>query len=192
MTIPRVLVDVDGVAANFQLRFVEIATELLGRYFDPEHAMSAWDVEKALGLTEEETQAVYEVVNSPGFVMSIPEMYGAVEGITTLSKIADVYFVTRPAAKSPTWAFERTNWLIDKFGKKLGQKVVSTGEKHVVYGDIFIDDKEKHVKDWSKGMAEIGNTTARALLWAWPFNEGSEFARVSSWKDVHDMVGFAA
>lgn len=123
MTKPRLLTDVDGVVANFQQRFVELASEVVGREFSVEDARTQWDVESALGLSREEKDAVYEIVNSPGFAMGLPEMPGAIAGIKEVSKIADVYFVTSPNVKSPTWVFERGAWLVERFGE-LGKKVI--------------------------------------------------------------------
>ena len=189
MTRPIVLTDVDGVIANFQLRFVEIAAQITGRAFSPEAAMSEWDVEKALGLNDEEKDAVYEVVNAPGYVMELPEMYGAVAGIKELAKYADVFFVTSHNVKSPTWVFEREAWLKEKFGEELGGQVAHTKHKYMVYGDVFIDDKPDHVRDY---MEKGKNPNARALLWSWPFNESSPYPKVSSWQEVMDIVGFTA
>ena len=185
----RLLTDVDGVIVNFQIRFVEIASQILGRQFDDAAAMTEWDVEKALGLTPEEKDAVYEVVNSPGFAMNLPEMPGAVAGLKEVMKYADVYFLTSPNKKSPTWVFEREAWLVERFGEELGRKVIHTHHKYTVYGDIFIDDKPAHAEMW---QAEIGkvNPQAQAYLWAWPFNEGSTIPRVHDWSEVADLVGF--
>ena len=185
----RVLIDVDGVIANFQKRFVEVAAQILGREFDEASSMTQWDVEKALGLSDEEKDAVYEVVNAPGFCMNLPEIPGAVDGIKRLMKYADVYFLTSPNKKSPTWVFERGAWLVERFGKELGEKVINTHHKYTIYGDIFIDDKPSHVEEW---QAQIGNLNpnAQGLLWAWPFNEGSEVPRVADWQDVLVLVGF--
>jgi 5'(3')-deoxyribonucleotidase len=180
------LSDVDGVIVNFQNRFVQLASELLGREFDPMAAMSSFSVEDALGLTREESDAVYEVVNSPGFAMGLPEMPGAVAGIKELMQYADVYFVTSHNVRSPTWVFEREAWLVERFGEQ-GRRTFHTKHKYGVVGDVFIDDKKENAEKWQKAHPD-----GKALLWAWPYNEGSVIPRIDKWQDVLDLIGFTA
>jgi 5'(3')-deoxyribonucleotidase len=183
-----VLLDVDGVSANYTDIFVRAVLSLGIRDIPPTWFPGEWDISKALKLTEKEDEAVYEIMNRPGIAQQIVPYPDAIESIQRLSRSADVYFVTSPLRTSPTWASDREAWLKKHFGDELGSKIVSTHYKYKVSGDIFVDDKPKHCLEWAKAWP-----LGIALHWAQFVNsEEKGLLKVYNWKMVQHLVDMRA
>lgn len=162
-----VLLDVDGVLADFEGMLIAAAesvvprslnTKLLGR--------PQWDLVKELGLTKEEETKLYdEVIDKPRAALNLEPKVGAVYGVRKLDTIANVYFCTSPVESSPTWDYDRRLWLTKYFGKDymgvpFGRKAIFAKFKYLVRGDVFVDDKPSNVKDWAKAWP-----MSWAVLW---------------------------
>ena len=182
----RVLIDVDDVVAGYRKKYVEEAERELGRSFFPLH--ENWDVEVDLALSPEEIMRMNLICNGPGFAASLPEMEGAVQGVQELNEFLDVYFVTAPVSRSPTWIFDRTAWLVEKFGNVLGKKIVPTKHKHIIGGDFFIEDKPANAMKWVKEQHRIGNHEARAYLRDWPYNRDWRLLEAGRFYDWVELV----
>jgi len=195
------LLDVDGVIADFHK-----ATENgMMKYFGlrPAREWTEWDIAKMdwkhwrndllRGTRDDHQEMLRTTWNQERFCASIPEYEGAVEQVKELSKIFDVYFVTSPMVTNPTWVYERSEWLIKKFGKDLGKKVVHTHYKELIDGDIFVDDKMQHVKDWwsYKFIRDGYGSSYSACLMGRPYNAkdtcaGTNYRRINSLKELLD------
>lgn len=162
----RVLCDVDGVIADYRKAFLKEVKGILPDFKVPKNAEPDWDVAKEFQLSPALAEMVYEKMTAPGVAQHIDELPDAVDGVKELAKFADVYFVTSPTKTSKTWEFDRRTWLVNKFGEEQGMKIVSTHHKYLVEGDVFIDDKPEHLREWLKrhqlGVAVGFGPTARA------------------------------
>lgn len=184
---PRFLCDVDDVLANYVQGFVAAVLATGVRDIKMDHPFDDWDLSKSLGLTEEEDNKVYSLINMPGFATRLNPMPGAVEAVKKIAQIADVLFVTSPLKSSPTWAFDRTAWLQKHFGTEQGNKVASTGEKYAVSGDFLLDDKPEHCAEW-----HTENPLGLAMLWSTGRNLTKPppygVAVVGNWPMVYALV----
>lgn len=186
---PRFLSDVDDVVGNYVQAFVSAVVALGIRNIKHDHAFDDWDLSKSLKLTKGEDDAVYSLINLPGFAQRLNPCEGAIHGMKQIMQLCDVLWVTSPLSTSPTWAFDRQQWLDHYFG--VGQKVVSTHEKYAVDGLYFLDDKPEHTKLW-----HAEHPMKVAMLWATGRNtmrgvpEG--VLLVHSWKDVLEIVKLTA
>src|SRR5260221_9065117 len=141
---PRILLDCDGVIADFINPTLDLIYEKTGvRYL--ESAITEWNVFKALGITQLE-HILDDAIAAGGFCSSFPLLPGAKEAVDHLREIGDVYVVTSPY-DSPWWVTERASWLKRHFGF-LKSHTVYTSAKHVVSGDALIDDGEKNLIPW--------------------------------------------
>lgn len=75
--------------------------------------------------------------------------------------------MTAPLLHCPTWESERREWLRCHFGFK-ARDVIFTARKDLVHGDVLIDDKPEHVKEWSLRWGKC------AVLWAQPYNSARD------------------
>ena len=198
---PTVLLDVDGVVANFIDATLEwlhenhrvmcaddsrnwpcwSMAEATFRQW-PNGAVCCWGLPPQIS-TEEATRLLWDAWNSDNFATRIRPYDGAVEGAKSLMEIADVYFVTSPIWTSKTWMYDRALWLRTYFGVDNG-RIIFTSSKHLVRGDIFIDDKLETVEKWSRH-----NPQAYAVLWNQPYNQDcTGLIRARDWSVIRRFV----
>ena len=184
---PRVLLDVDGVLADFIGEALAIANDLLGCAFRREHVHS-FDFTTALGLTPYAAAAVKRRIGStPGLARSLDVYPGAIAGVRRLRQIADVYIVTSPWNSNPTWTHDREVWLRRHFAIP-SEKVIHTSAKHVCVGDVLVDDRTETCVAW-RDAHPAGIT----VQWMTPHNrrDGWDGHSASSWDELVELVGSA-
>jgi 5'(3')-deoxyribonucleotidase len=153
---PTVLLDVDGPLANFTRALLDECEALTGIHREV-NEVDRWSVHEcpwfaddaaAFGVSVAELKArVEEAVTLSGFCSEIPVQPGAQEAVARISEVADVFCVTSPWWSSRTWMHERTEWLHKHFGIK-SKHVIHAQTKHLIRGDVFVDDKPEHVVGW--------------------------------------------
>lgn len=173
-----VLLDVDGLIADFTTPYLMCVRMATGRHIPDDWEASTWDVAEDLGLSEQEQKDADMLMAAPNMAYLFNPLPGAVEGVNRLIAVADVCFVTAPFRLSPTWVFDRSRWL-EKFFGEHGKKVVPTHEKHRVYGDIFVDDKPANVREFKKAWP-----TSSALYWSTQRTRQPDLVNVSSWQSI--------
>lgn len=139
----RILLDVDGVLADFIGPVVTWANSLR-RAGGPPHTreqITQFDMLKAWGIAHMWGELDRHVVK-PGFCEALEPVPGAREFVAALSRTAEVVIVTSPWKTSPTWCFERRNWLEKCMGWT--GEVMFTKRKDLVRGDVLIDDAAEH------------------------------------------------
>ena len=172
---PVVLVDVDGVLANFiEANLRTLHAIGAGPFVHDD--VTTWAMEDCLGLTAPQRARMKARWAEPGFAASIPEYPGAREGVAALREVADVYACTAPMHSSPTWQHERHHWLVERFGFDHKQ-IVQTPAKYLVRGDMLIDDKPEHVAAWQET-----NPGGVGVLWSRAYNAGADLRRESEWE----------
>lgn len=178
----RILIDVDGVIANFIDYYIKIASDILRKDLFIINKYS-WDTGDALGLADHEKKEVDKGLYSYGALGIVP-YEGAVEAIIDLANLHDIYFVTTPLDESETWASDRIRWLIKYFGPKLGGKYILTHDKFTVCGDILIDDKTDNVVKWKEAWPK-----SLPILWAHDYNSMvTDIIRVNNWGRIKDLA----
>lgn len=179
---PIILLDVDGVLADF-IGHLIAQCESSGTPMPPREDWTFyWDT----CLTHEQRSAAYRLLDdqllrpSTGaeFCRTLPVIEGAQEAVAFLSQIGKVYIVTATWRACAGWEKARRDWLKEHFGIH-PRDVISTSEKHLVRGDLFIDDKPNQVSAWSEA-----NPFGAARLFHRPHNRGAPFTmqRVHDWR----------
>jgi 5'(3')-deoxyribonucleotidase len=151
---PSVLLDVDGVCADF----VEATREALGGTWSLSD-VTTWDFSSIVGF---DPQAAGRVWRAYGFCAGIPLTPGAYEGVRALMQIADVTFCTSPMAGSRYWMYERAAWLARHFPPA---EVIFAHDKSKVHGDYLIDDRPKHLRAWRWGKAICWDAPDNRIYW---------------------------
>ena len=159
----RILLDCDDVIADFRGLAIAEAERLFGVKCNPPPGV--WDVFTMFEPSQ--SKALKEQSYKPGFCSKIKPFDGAVEFVSKLQTIGAVYIVTSPT-QSPTWCYERTQWLHEYFGI-YHRRVIFSGSKYVESGDVFIDDHAKHVVAWA-----IENPDGLPILFGTEGNIGRE------------------
>ena len=167
-----ILLDVDGVAANF-------VDPMLKACAPSKTAadVTSWDLTQC--LTETEYGRARGLMCSAGFWRELPVIHGARESVAQmLESGAEVVFVTSPYWSCDTWLHERKRWLERKLGVSR-PKVIAAHDKHLVRGDVFIDDKADNVLSWSRAWYPHG----RGFVFDQPWNQSANRfgLRLMSW-----------
>ncbi len=185
--LPIVLLDCDGVKADFLRCALRVANEISGKNIKPEDIKN-WDMFDAIG--KEHQKACYDEFNKPGFCAGLHPYEGAVEGVRRLQEVASVFVVTSPMYSAPHWMWERTQWLFQHFGIK-SKNVIHCSQKWLIQGDVFVDDKLEHVLEWV-----AHNEDGCGVIWDQPYNRSTAHLdpkaldhtyRMNSWETLIDM-----
>jgi 5'(3')-deoxyribonucleotidase len=178
----RVLLDVDGVLADFVKSYLRLVYEVTGRWYEHHH-VTEFNLGNALGLTADEASEVNKGIVQ-GWCSEIEPLTGAIEGVGALSYLADVYVVTSPWNKCPTWTYEREQWLARHFGIPHA-KVLHGSAKHLVRGDVLVDDKTETCVKW-----QAEHPCSSCVLWKSPWNSRDAWAGVltNDWGRLHALV----
>lgn len=180
----RILLDIDGLLADWMGAVTQIVEEGTGRVLTPKD-VNGWLSLSKLGFSRTEQDYIESVLASRGFCTGLEVLPGAKEGVTALAKMGEIAYVTSIWWGSETWTYERHTWLKKHGFLAEGQKLVFTKNKELVTGDVFVDDKPENVMAWrAQHPGKLG------LLWSTPWNLVLEnsLPRVAGWMQLIEEV----
>lgn len=181
---PRVLLDCDGVLADFIGGVMPIINSLLGTSYTPAD-VTEFSFAEALGMTPEQGAAVKRAIGAaPRLSAGLAVYPGAIDGVRRLREIADVHIVTSSWDSNETWEFDRKAWFKRHFGID-HHGITFTAEKHRVTGDVLVDDKTSTCEAWRAAWPQ-----GVAVLWATPHNRRDlwDGQCTSDWDRLIDIV----
>ncbi len=177
----RILLDVDGVIADW-------TGAVAGRIF--EYGGGTMDRTKWFrdsDLPPNVRTRVMMALAEPNFCFKFDPLPGALEAIKELRAAGcEVQFVTA-IWDSPTWVYDRNRWLRKHKLISGTSGVTYTKDKHLVKGDIFVDDKISNVEHWKAAWPN-----GIAVLWAQPWNANQLFnVGIQRFNDWSRLVSLA-
>jgi len=177
----RILVDMDGVLADFEQGFVDVFSV---RY--PEIPYLTKDQRTEFYLKElyppEVQPLVTQTYSEAGFFLNLPVIYGARQGLEALKNAgADVFICTSPLLKNPTCASDKFAWMEKHFGKVWRDRVIVTKDKTLVHSDILIDDRPE--------IEGCMTPTWEHVLFSQKYNEHVSGKRRLTWSDAMRILG---
>ena len=181
-----VLVDMDGVIADFELGFQQAFSrthpDLIPVPLDQrtKHYIGDDYIKYNPSIT---TSELVELFFQPGFFRNLPVIEGAVQAVRMLEDNYTVFICTSPLRKYKNCVLEKFEWLEEHFGVDLTSKVVLTRDKTLVRGHVLIDDNPD-----IKGCM---NPPWRHVLFSQPYNkqDKAEF-RIEGWKDMPKLMDY--
>ncbi|WP_343486844.1 5'(3')-deoxyribonucleotidase [Allomuricauda sp. d1] len=112
-----------------------------------------------------------------GYFRNLKVIPDSQEVLAELSSRHDVY-IASAAMQFPNSLREKSDWLDEHFPFIPWQKRILCGHKHVLKGDVLIDDRAYNLEKFE----------GRRLLFTSPHNTGlTDFERVSSWKEIASL-----
>jgi 5'(3')-deoxyribonucleotidase len=179
----RMLLDCDGVLADFTGGAVKLYNTITGRKMDPS-SIRVWNFTGALEFETPAQKILFDrALRAPGFAMSLEPLPGSTEGVQALRQKVDLHIVTSPLSGSATWAYERSTWLEMHYAID-HHRVHHSDMKWVFSGDLFVDDKPQNVREW-----QDNNLHGTSFLWDTPGNrDETELERISSWDELLERI----
>ena len=184
MTMPRILLDVDGLLTSGFVDSVCTNLAAWGINVKPED-VDQWDIWKSLSIPPEIRDANKKLMQLKGVASTFKPLPGAYEFVSWCRQWAEVYFVTSPMA-GPYWSYEREEWLISHFGAERSE-IISCHDKWVVAGCVLIDDKLDTLKKWSAAFED-----GLPILWRLPSNMHDKWhCEAKSYDELRGMLEVA-
>lgn len=175
----RLLIDMDGVLANFEAGFLrEWRQRFPNRFIVPPANRDTFYIHDQ--YPAEYSDDISNIFNAKGFFRNLPVMEGCLKAIDELSKLdLEMFICTTPLSAYENCVLEKYQWVEEHLGWDWTRRIILTSDKTVVNADFLIDDKpvisgvanpmwEHVIYDWPQNRSE---TSKRRLTWA-------------NWKDV--------
>lgn len=176
-----VLLDADGILFDFVDAMLREWMILTGQCVSPD-TITHYDITSNLVGTEGEKRALWASNKRPGFCREIHPILPAIAGVRRLERVHDVYVVTAPCKGSLTWCGERV-WALSRYFAIPEERVLFTQRKHLVRGDVFVDDSEEHCRRWRES-----NPDALTVLWRTPRITTWDGPATSSWEELARLI----
>ncbi len=159
---PTLLLDMDGIIADFDRYSLETYNRIHRTNFDPK------DVHKYIGDHEVihpdiDPKAIRRPFKEPGAFINLPVIPGSQEAIERLLKFFTIFVVTTQYYGNPTCVHEKHVWLQRHF-PAIADQGIFTKHKPQVKGDILVDDRPGNCQAYK--AANPGAKTA-SLIYPW-------------------------
>lgn len=141
----NILLDVDGVLANFDQLFVHIAKNIFDIKFVQHPGI--WDYYEYPEVAPFKDKIMEYIVQTPGMVRGMDFYECAHDLVRVLRKEADNVIACTDSAYPGIFATERIIWLMEEFGFKR-EDIIFSGRKYLIDAWMLIDDKPSNIEKW--------------------------------------------
>jgi 5'(3')-deoxyribonucleotidase len=170
-----IYLDMDEVLADTYGAHIEIYNKDFGESLTLKECMGK-EVWQCVPL--ERQQSVKDHARTEGFFGALQPITNSIEVVRELNKKHEVY-IASAAMQFPNSLREKSDWLDSFFPFISWQNRILLGHKHVLQGDILIDDRSYNLQRF-KG---------RPILYTSPHNiHENHFERVHNWEDIAGLL----
>lgn len=143
MTKKIILVDMDGVIADFEQGFLH---EWKKKF--PHHPYIPLEKRKTCRIIDDYSNElgkdVESIYTAPGFFYSLPPIEGAKEALIKMQQSAhDVFICTKSISNFENCILEKYQWIAQHLGYEWTKKIIVARDKTLIYADFLIDDKSE-------------------------------------------------
>lgn len=171
----RVLLDVDGVVSDILgglKKDLQLETDL--------NKVKSWHF--ISHFTDSEKDLISKRMRSFDFWNGLPLVEGAKEGVSLLRKAGhEIVWVTATYTGCDRWGHARMDWLARHFDANF-RDIIMTHSKHLVQGDVFVDDKIEAVRAWGRF-----NPDGLAFLSDYYYTKHIDYYKFS-WKNIPSFL----
>ena len=126
----------------------------------------------------EHQKSIKQHAHTPGFFTDLNVVPQSQEILEKLNKKYEVY-VASAAMQFPNSLVEKSDWLDEHFPFIPWQRRILCGDKHILRGDILIDDRSYNLQKFN----------GRSILFTSPHNVNTEgFERANGWLEIADKL----
>ncbi len=168
-------VDMDEVIADTYMAHIEIYNRDFDGCLTAEDCMGS---EVWQNVVVAHQQSIRNHARTRGFFRELKPIDDSQKVLKLLMDKYEVY-IASAATQFPNSLEEKSDWLDEHFPFIPWQKRILCGDKHILKGDILIDDRSYNLE----------NFDGRALLFTSPHNVNTNgFERVNNWHEVADKL----
>ncbi len=129
-------------------------------------------------VPEERRQSIHKHPTIEGFFSTLEPMKDSQSVLKKLSQKYDVY-IASAAMEHPKSLIEKYHWIDEHFPFIHWKKRILCGDKHILSGDILIDDR----------IFNLETFRGRPMMFTSPHNiNEAGFERVNSWMEVAEKL----
>lgn len=173
----RILIDMDAIIVDLLNPWIEAYNaKRLGAHFKIDDVHS-WDLHLCTPYPNENDVYIYKIIEQPGWFRNLKPLPGAIEAVSKLQLNNECYIVS--TAGTPISYTEKIQWLNQYLPSFTKRNIILTGAKHLVQGDVLIDDSPANAAAYRKAWPESKILTIR-----YPYNTDCGFYDVvaNNWK----------
>lgn len=179
MPLKTILVDMDGVLADFENGFI-VEYRKTFPTLTPIPVGERKNFYVTSDYPSEMQKNVESVYHTPGFFENLPVIPGGKESLELMSSLGhQVFICTSPLTRYDDCVLEKYNWVAKNLGYEWTRKMIVTSDKTLVQGDILIDDKP-----YPHG---VGIASWEHVLYDAPYNKNIPEKRRITW-DTWSLV----
>lgn len=178
----RIILDVDGVVADFVGHLVATMTQLgLQLTYDD---VTSWDAITQMGDRYRRLQDL--ILADPSWWLDLPLITGAMGGVDAIRSAGhEIVWCTTPWQPCDEWCSVRYKWLKKWFNAAVCD-VIFCSRKELIHADAIVDDRPQNVAAWCRVAGAGGG---RGLLVDRPWNRAHRLdtilaGRVNGWPEI--------
>lgn len=176
----NILVDMDGVIADFEGGFLKIwQTQYADKPFIPlEQRTSFYVVDQ---YPDDLKDLVRQIFVAPNFFRSLEPINGSVSALTEMKEMGHKVFIcTSPLTTYRNCVPEKYEWIEFYLGKEWIKSLILSKDKTIIRGDILIDDRPK--------VEGCGIPSWEHVLYDQPYNREESGKRRLNWTDWKSVL----
>lgn len=180
-----IFIDMDQTIVDFSTPFYNKAKETINGDLDTSFSemkeSNRWDIQSVLFGSNKDKEAITDMIfSSPGFWLNMKPYAGAIEAVQEISRSNKVYLVTAPWHKSVNCYIEKYYWVLNNLPEFDISKLLYIKDKHLLKGDIIIDDKPKYLEY---------NSCKYSIAFKHEYNKDVEVNfRSDDWNEIKDYI----
>ena len=175
----RILIDMDGVLADFDGTFLKLWRELHpDKFFVPIEERRSFFVKDE--YPDELKPLMSKIIWGPGFFRHMLPVEGGKEALTEMEEMGyEVFICTSPLSTYRNCVLEKFEWVDKHLGPKWVNRIILTKDKTLVKADYLIDDKPEIT-----GVEN--NPTWEHIVFDRPYNREVKKRRITweNWKEI--------
>lgn len=156
---PVIFVDLDGIAANFTKKCVELYNKEFGT------TVSFLDAWSTTHNGEIVANGLDHYLDSDHLFRDLDPIEGFPESLSHLQELGDVYIASAPS-RNPDSATDKIKWVLERFPSIHRKNIILLKAKHLLRGDVFLED-------WPSNIKKIRATNPNSFIGtiAYPYNK---------------------